>query len=293
MNKKKINECLDRVITLLVQIKRFLLEIPITKVDDPLDVKPEFLNLIDEWPEAVPSNAIVDRDDEIAKCMRARSILDNLIEEDLTELRFLDFGCGSGHTVFCANEKNVFSVGYDIRRSSSWDTFTNRDDFLLTTNWDEVLRHSPYDVILCFDVIDHLEQIEPISMLNQISEVLKNDGKLYLRTHPWISRHAEHTYHEFNKAFSHLILTDEEIREYIPDYSPLPNIRVQYPLKTYANYFQQTNFKVLSNREVKRELEPFFKREDVKNRVIRKAQVKEFPEDHMSFEFIDYVLVKS
>lgn len=307
MNKNKVNECLDRVITLLVQLKNSFMENgpaprgvqlvhhePEPPVEpDPIDEsKPDFLSRMDEWPEAVPAHIIVDRNDEIAKVERARGIVEHLIDEDLTGLRFLDFGCGDGHVAYYATEKNAHSVGYDIRESESWGKFEDRGNFTLTTDWKAALDQGPYDVILCFDVLDHVEGIEPTIMMRQLHEALSDNGKIYMRTHPWISRHATHTYHDFNKAFSHLILTDEELSEYIPDYSPQPNIRVQYPLKTYANYFQQANLKVLSTREVKREVEPFFKRDDVASRIIKAAQVGEFPEYQMSLEFIDYVLAK-
>jgi len=295
MNKQRVNESIDKAIAALIQMKRFLVD-SVPTVVTPVELEeivlaePEYNFDFANWPLAVPEHLICSSDDEVAKTERARGILEHMIDEDLQDLNFLDFGCGDGHVAFYAAEKNAtVSVGYDVKFSDVWNGLDARN-LELTTDWNKVLEKAPYDVILCFDVLDHLEGTEPTSMLRQLYDVLSKNGKIYLRTHPWTSRHATHLYHRFNKAYAHLVMTEDELARYVPNYELEPNLRVQYPLKTYANYFQQANLKVLNMKEVRGEVESYFKQEDIAKRIMHKSRIGEFPEYQMSLEFIDYVL---
>ena len=58
----------------------------------------------DRWPEAVNPNLICDINSDEDKSERGRGIIDILIEEDLKDLKFLDFGCGEGHCPAIATE---------------------------------------------------------------------------------------------------------------------------------------------------------------------------------------------
>jgi hypothetical protein len=51
------------------------------------------------------------------------------------------------------------------------------------------------------------------SVLNKARRLLADKGRIYVRCHPFTSRHATHLYQQCNKAFLHLLTTEEERSE--------------------------------------------------------------------------------
>ena len=247
--------------------------------------------LSDKWPEAVNPNLICDPSSETDKVERGRGIIELMIEEDLTGLKFLDIGCGEGQ---CANLTTDYgtelSVGYDISEFPSWTGFEKPT---MTTDFEKVKENAPYDVIILFDVIDHIQQEDPVSLLNKAREVLKDDGKIYMRVHPFTSRHATHLYHDLNKAYAHLVYTEEEIEKLAPGSQHAEaNSGVLYPLRTYNEYVDKAKLKCVNRRDITEKVEPFFKIPKIAERIIGNTKMSSFPEFQMSMQFIDYVLGK-
>ena len=167
----------------------------------------------DVWPEAANQFLICDPDVEEDKILRGNGILDLMIGEEIQNLKFLDFGCGEGYSVQSPKEKNTsLAVGYDIKQFQNWEKDTS-EKINFSTNWDTVKQYGPYDVILCFDVIDHAIQETPQELIQKMKSVLSPTGKIYLRAHPWTSRHANHFYHKLNKAYIHLVFSDAELKQ--------------------------------------------------------------------------------
>jgi 2-polyprenyl-3-methyl-5-hydroxy-6-metoxy-1,4-benzoquinol methylase len=134
-----------------------------------------------EWPESVLDFQIVDENSEQEKMDRAEGVIDILIQEDLKDKKFLDFGCGEGHMAKYASTQCLLSVGYDIAEpkmnSFAWEKKEN--NFLLTKNYESVVKNGHYDVILIYDVIDHTATInEQLAILRKASELLSADGKI-------------------------------------------------------------------------------------------------------------------
>jgi len=245
------------------------------------------------WPEAVNKNLICDPNSEKDKIERSRGILELMVEENLKGLKILDYGCGEGHVAFTATEYEVeMSVGYDSKSRPNWEKFEQRPDFLITDSFDETKQNGPYDVIIMFDVIDHLNKETPVEVLNNAKNLLKPGGKIYMRCHPFTSRHATHLYHDINKAYVHLVFTESELRQMVP-HSELeePNSGVIKPIATYNQFIEDAGLTVLNRRDVREAPEEFFKTPQIAERIKSRVGFNEFPSFQLSLQFIDYCLV--
>lgn len=248
----------------------------------------------DKWPNAVNHALICHPDREEDKVERGRGIIELMIEENIHGLKFLDYGCGEGHSTVVANEYGARAVGYDPKRNQRWESHVGiGNNLVFTDDFEEVKKKGPYNVILLFDVLDHVINQNPIEMMNKIKDLLTENGKVYLRTHPFTSRHGTHLYHHLNKAFIHLIFTPEELNELVPEQRyKEPSIGVIYPLKTYHDIFVHAGLQVETRRDITEKVEPFFRIPKIADRIMKHIKVGFFPEFQMSLQFIDYVLKK-
>lgn len=249
----------------------------------------------DKWPEAVNPNLICDPNSETDKTERGRGIIELMIEEDLKGLKFLDMGCGEGHCAYLSTEyQTALSVGYDVRRHDTWAKVEgSKSNLLLTTDYAAVQENGPYDVIIIFDVLDHLVQDTPENFLRKAATVLKDTGKIYMRVHPYVSRHGTHLYHDINKAFAHLVFTEAELKQLVPNqFFTESNVGVKFPLKTYGGWIEAAGLKVDNRRDLTEKVEPFFKIPKIAERIMRNVGSNSFPDFQMSLNFIDYVLKK-
>lgn len=305
---QKINEAVDQLIRSLNQFKQSLVE----NSNDSTPIIQEFQAqssnsvedvssfeslkkalMTDKWPEAVNPNLICQPDNENDKIDRGRGIIELMIEEDLKGLRFLDFGCGEGHCVYVGAEyEPELAVGYDVKHSESWERF-QKENTIFTTEFETVVANGPYDVIILFDVLDHVKGEDAVSLLSKAQSLLSDNGKIYMRCHPFISKHGTHLYHELNKAYVHLVFNEEEIKDIIPQSKYAEeSIGVIYPIKTYAQYIEEAGLKIITRRDITSKVEPFFKIPKIAERIILNTKTNVFPEFQMSQEFLDYVLKK-
>jgi len=256
-------------------------------------VSKDAVNLnIDKWPKAVNPNLICSADSEQDKVDRANGVVELMIEENLNDKKFLDFGCGEGHTVdVTTKHKTVVSVGYDIVENN-WSGKSG----VLTTDMDVVEENGPYDVIIVFDVLDHIGPFDnldaPKSILKKAAELLSPEGKMYLRCHPWVSRHGTHMYHWENKAYAHLVFTDEELTKAGVKLGEKTQ-KVTKPIATYRSWIKEAGLKVDNERVIKDPVEDFFKSPKIEKRITKNVGMGSFPEFQMSIAFIDYILVKN
>ncbi len=244
-----------------------------------------------KWPEAVNPNLICQHAEESDKLERGKGIIDLMVEEDLSNLKFLDFGCGEGQCSLASTEHSTaISVGYDVKKFDTWDRYLH-DKLLFTTDFDKVIEEGPYDVIIIFDVLDHAKVEDPTAILKKAKSVLAPEGAIYMRCHPFISRHGTHLYHELNKAFAHLVFTPSELEMLVPEPKwTEDSIGVTFPIKTYGEFITNAGLNILSRREVTERVESFFKIPKIAERIMRNTSMPSFPEFQMGIQFIDYKL---
>lgn len=304
MDKEKILQLLDKIplsekdqINILVQDIKKELDIPTKSFSNENEFKKlqDLLNS-EAWPEAVMEFQICDENSEEEKMDRAEGIVDILINQSLKDKRFLDFGCGEGHMAkYASAQGTVLSIGYDIVKSNNskfkWEE--KQENFLLTTDLEKVKSVGPYDAILIYDVLDHAQ--DPVQILKDAKSLLAENGTVYLRCHPWCGRHGSHLYRQINKAFIHLIFTDEELINmgYQADF----NKKVFYPIGTYKKYIEDAGFAKKEPDVDTQDIEEFFRKNDlIKNRILRNFKTSKWtkgePEWQMSQCFLDFILDK-
>lgn len=241
------------------------------------------------WPDAIEP-ALICSDTEEDKFERADGILDLIITRPLTNLRFLDFGCGEGHVVIKSAERGTaVSVGYDIKRtgSAAWEV----DNPLLTTDLEKVAQHGPFDVILLYDVLDHAENISPSEILQQVKSLLAKDGRVYVRCHPWCGRHGGHLYRQINKAFVHLVLTTEELA--VLGVTLEHTLKIIRPFWTYKQWVSSAGLVQESQQIVKNPVESFFHtNETIRSRIQTSLRMDTWPSVQLEQSFVDMVLKK-
>lgn len=205
----------------------------------------ELLNS-DQWPLAVDRADVCNEQDHERMLERAAGILEEVIETSFTGLKFLDFGCGQGYGAKQAVlEGAALGVGYDIVASpSEYFTWEQREgNFLLTSSLETVKQNAPYDIIMVYDVLDHLSGYQPQQVLGQIREMCNENTQVYVRCHPWCSRHGGHAYTSLNKAFVHLIFNEEELKQLGVNIQT-PDTKVLFPLATYRKWFEESGFSI-------------------------------------------------
>jgi hypothetical protein len=246
------------------------------------------------WPEATFLFQVTDENSESDKQDRAEGIA-NIVLPPLKGKRFLDFGCGEGHLARFVSDEASVSVGYDIVKSGSLPWESEDERFLLTTDADKVSSMGPYDVILLYDVLDHVS-VEMSEVLRSAGGFLSDDGVIIVRCHPWSSRHGGHVYRKINRAFVHLVLTNEEMSSLgaeTPD-----SQRIILPIQVYENAIKASGLSKHKGPDVDmQDVEPFFWNQPlVRSRIFRafglQASSDAMPTDQMSICFVDYWLKK-
>lgn len=265
---------------------------------DSFDLGGYLLYLINSprFPLAVDPLLIVSDNDE-DKMIRAEGILSVVVTQPVTDSTFLDLGCGEGHVAAQAALTAKLSVGYDIV-PQEWDRYPAKDNLVFTDAWDQVVAKAPYDAILLYDVLDHVTTEYPSNVLERAKTVLKPSGRVYVRFHPWCSRHGTHLYRQLNKAYIHMFFTEKQLAEM--GYHGIPTVKIIQPLQTYASWLSKTGFKVIGQADVVREpIEDFFMQPHFANMI--KAHWKNSPDTDLAtgakfptiptaVQFVNYVL---
>ena len=276
------NSCVtEKIIRRQVEIKE---QAPTLKVE--LGPVPDYTN--DSWPKAVDPDLIVDGGEETEKQFRATQVLE-LIGIPTNDISVLDFGCGEGHVAHEISQTASKVVGFDEKRSNAWDNKVADNLFFITD--DKIIKqHAPYDLIILYDVVDHI-QGDHIAILKRLGQLLSDNGRFFIRTHPWTARHGSHLYEKINKAYLHLAVTPDET----PD---IPWKEIEYthkiirPMGAYENWFKRAGLEIVSRDIHSGAIEDFF--DELLDRIITVTWDgvidKKTAKKIMGIEFVDYIL---
>lgn len=249
------------------------------------------------WPSAVPQELICETESEEDKQERAEGIIYLMINEDLSDKSFLDFGCGEGHVVVQSAKSNVKkSVGYD-----PYSSLPDSDEKCYFSNdFEKVREEGPFDIVLMYDVLDHLKGFEGdmdstgiahhmAEVLSQVKLVTHESSKVYLRCHPWCSRHGGHLYNSLNKAFAHVVFSKSELEDMGHEVEDVA--KVTFPRATYDTAIKKAGLKAISQDIIQTKAEGFFKEGLVAKRIVsRWPGATAFPWYQTGQDFLDYIL---
>ncbi len=248
----------------------------------------------DIWPDAIDPE-LIGGDSAEDKANRAEGILRDFVKIDLTGKRFLDYGCGDGFVAAAAaaNHGTALSVGYDPV-ATGWESHPPMPHKLtLTTH----LADNEFDVVLLHDVLDHAS--DPLELLQQAKLSKKLDGKIFVRCHPWASRHGTHLYRKLNKAYLQLVFTESEL--IAMGYKGEKVIRPLDPVSQYRRLFAEMDLQIVEESTISQPVDAFFTTRPAVVRRIKDnwkgsldpelASGSKYPHEIMQIQFADFVLV--
>jgi len=252
--------------------------------------KQELRNLLKQevWPAAVSEDLLCSENLDDDKLARAADICEKILRTETQATKILDFGCGEGHTTYLMATLSDAEVvlGFDIE-SHEWN-FGQSENLIFSQNFEKVKSFGPFDSILVHDVLDHCH--DPEETLQSIKQLKSQEGKIYLRCHPWTSRHANHLYRQVNKAYLHLIFSEDEL--YSMGVTPNYCFKNNDPIDYYEKLFKKHNLKILSKNTVKQPFELFFlTRPSILKRMKNNLELTgKLPIELLEVQFVDYTL---
>lgn len=245
----------------------------------------------DNWPVAIQDHLIVASDaDDAEKQFRALQVV-GVLGLSFKDTTTLDFGCGEGHVAKEIATQATKVVGFDIKSNDGWKSKSG-NNLILTTDNSELEKNAPYDRVILYDVLDHLEGDNPLEVLNKLVPLMAPGAKMFCRCHPWTSRHGSHLYEKINKAYVHLALTPDELVQagFVADY----NLKLIKPMAAYNNWFDLAGLRV-EERKVTQDPVPEFFNDAILERIIKVTWMGRIEPDQalkiMSNQFCDYTCI--
>ena len=113
----------------------------------------------------------------------------------------LDFGCGTGYGSAILAESASKVIGLDIdQKAIDWATQTHSNDHLHFHRCDDLgstLEAKSFDVVTCFEMIEHVNHETQKKVIASIARLLREDGQLIISTpNPEVTKlYGENPYH--------------------------------------------------------------------------------------------------
>jgi 2-polyprenyl-3-methyl-5-hydroxy-6-metoxy-1,4-benzoquinol methylase len=145
------------------------------------------------------------------------------------DAKALDFGCGTGYGTAMLSRHASSVVGLDIASDAiEWARATHRHpniQFDLRSDLGHGLEQSTFDLVTCFEMIEHVDHAMQIATVTSIASLLKPSGKLVISTPDpaFTAPYGHNPYHlrEMNEAqfkellhsaFKHVVLLKQWVR---------------------------------------------------------------------------------
>lgn len=255
---------------------------PMPYIDDP------------NWPEASADFTIVKDDDVKMLNLRASQIA-GIIGINPIGLTILDYGSYNGYLSRYYAKVAKSSLAYDIDQNApiyKADQSVSSDDSYTAISKNQLESYvGRIDLLILFDVIDHVVGCSAQQLLIDIKRLLAPNGKVFLRCHPWTSRTGGHLYYDINKAFAHLALTPAELISL--GIEETPNIRANKPLAVYEDLINKAGYTTASKKVHTNSVESYFDG-PILDRIIKTTWAGQIPREKalriMGTTYIDYIL---
>lgn len=248
----------------------------------------DIITLLDspEWPQAIVEEAINPTEQD--KRERAEYALD-LFDRFWGNKKFLDYGCGEGWMARIASERGSNAFGYDIEKQ--WEEDSN-GMFFLTTDYNHITSIRSFDRIMLYDVLDHVD--DPVETLNRVHALCNPHTQVFVRCHPWCSRHGGHLFKFKNKAYMHLFLNEAEQEKL--GMAPQKVHKIIHPMDTYKMWIER-KFNIVKSDKTVQPIEKFFYNNSILRKYIQHhwrnspdPVARNWPEWPLSVIFCDFWL---
>jgi hypothetical protein len=140
------------------------------------------------------------------------------------------------------------------------------------------------------DIIDHLEK--PVYWLKQLADLINPDsGRIFIRCHPYTSKNGTHLGEQMNKAFLHLVFSDDELATL--------GITNKYTMKildfsnSYQRFFEEAGLKIVRENIKKCSVDSIFLTDSrITGRIKKNVDIQDNITNFLEVDYIDYELMK-
>lgn len=233
----------------------------------------------EEWPVAVNPDSICFDDSDFLD--QAIALINLFIKRPLARKKCLEIG-----------KKNYFLLEeLEKEQATSYGFYDNADPIKpnQTSDISQLKKWDLFDIVIINEYLDS-ENIDAIKTLELARSSLNDDGTIFLRCNPWLSRHGGEFYETVNKAFLQLFFDPiEMVRIFGIDQK---SKRYLYkPLDCYRNWIKMSNLEIMNETVLRTKVEDFFiiNPELLKKVLLNFENVQEAL-DNMSIDFVEYEL---
>ncbi|XRP97074.1 class I SAM-dependent methyltransferase [Methanocaldococcus sp. 16A] len=133
------------------------------------------------WKVGIPNSEVLDYIYNIVEYIH-KNYLSSFKKN---EIKILDLGCGMGEFAVFLSLSGYYVVGVDMDKEQLKIAKILKEEnkakveFINTDATKLPFKDEEFDIIICFDVFEHVDDLQPIC--NEMWRILKNDGVIFLR----------------------------------------------------------------------------------------------------------------